>query len=275
MQSCTEPFPEEETARSRMKICFNHGSILSRVSAVSSEFVTSKSSRLSWNSSMKGSSREFPGEKTASGTSVHSASVPLHRPSKRKTNSLEGFNINRLHFSKLGLYGRDKGVAILKDVFNQVHTKSSKESKPESSRMLQDNKQLVLLSGYSGTGKSRLARTLQKICDADKQNTSKRLYVEGKFDFNLQSCEPYSAIAAACGSLCTEILSLQSSDQARSARFRRDQRHLDWNCSYLFESFPSWKKFFHRQMSNSQRIIKVRWTPSTAWSMRFVDSSVL
>ena len=71
---------------------------------------------------------------------------------------------------------------------------------------MQERKQLVLISGYSGAGKSALGMTLK-----DPVEQSGGIIVSGKFYINLAS-DPYSAFAAACGNIVGQILALRTSD---------------------------------------------------------------
>ena len=71
---------------------------------------------------------------------------------------------------------------------------------------MQERKQLVLISGYSGAGKSALGMKLK-----DPVERSGGIIVSGKFDINLAS-DPYSAISAACGNIVGQILALRTSD---------------------------------------------------------------
>ena len=55
--------------------------------------------------------------------------------------------------------------------------------------------ELILIKGYSGIGKSALARTLENDMGASG------IYVEGKYEFT-STDEPYSGVAQAFGRLC-------------------------------------------------------------------------
>lgn len=102
---------------------------------------------------------------------------------------------SRLRFSSLGLHGRDNEKKILQDCL--CHSK----------------RQLLLIKGHSGTGKTVLASSL-------KETVLERrgLYVSGKFDLNLRD-EPYSGITAACHDICAAIMNLQTS-RSRQRSFR-------------------------------------------------------
>ena len=140
--------------------------------------------------------------------------IKLHRPSTRKTNSLEDITINKLDFSKVDICGRDKEITQLREAFETSMT----------------SKQLLMLSGYSGTGKTCLARTLEQV--AERKNG---LYVEGKFDQNfLSSSQPYSAFAAICGTICSRILDLEN----RSELCEKLEESLGSELGVLLRVFP-------------------------------------
>ena len=184
------------------------------------------------------------------------------QPSKRKVNSLEEFTINRLNFSKLDLYGRETEVVKLNQALEQSI----------------QSKQLVLLSGYSGTGKSRLAKTLKhevkRMNKKNKQNedvgttgtaATQGLYVEGKFDQNVRNNQPYSGIASASAMICAKLLSLVGSgnnadgDQRNLLLFQTIQNRINENLSseqisLLVKVFPILEEIMlNRENTNQQR----------------------
>ena len=61
-------------------------------------------------------------------------------------------------------------------------------------------RQLVLIRGYSGTGKTSLAATIENKCWKVGG-----IYARGKYDSNLRD-EPYTGIAAACNDCCAHII---------------------------------------------------------------------
>ena len=184
------------------------------------------------------------------------------QPSKRKVNSLEEFTINRLNFSKLDLYGRETEVVKLNQALEQSI----------------QSKQLVLLSGYSGTGKSRLAKTLKhevkRMNKKNKQNedvgttgtaATQGLYVEGKFDQNVRNNQPYSGIASASAMICAKLLSLDGSgnnadgDQRNLLLFQTIQNRINESLSseqisLLVKVFPILEEIMlNRENTNQQR----------------------
>jgi signal transduction histidine kinase/serine/threonine protein kinase len=83
--------------------------------------------------------------------------------------------LSSLSFSQK-LYGREKEMHFLHDVFKKVSDRAS---------------QLVLVSGYAGTGKTSLVREFKRSL-SEKQ----ALFLEGKYDQQCQSI-PYTAISQA------------------------------------------------------------------------------
>ena len=143
----------------------------------------------------------------------------FHRPSNRKVNQLDdSFTINQLKFSQdhHQLVGRDAEIQMLQNALTRVHQHQGKE--------------LVLLHGYSGTGKTALAKTLRKstksataaLRASASNNTaiSAGLYVQGKFDSQKRNNQPYAAIAMAVGALCAQLLILQQTQAQRFLTIR-------------------------------------------------------
>ena len=100
----------------------------------------------------------------------------------------------RLTFSKSVLFGRDTEIKSLRESYERV----------QESRQTR----VVLLKGYSGSGKSVLANTLREVVSTEGY------FVSGKFDKS-GSRTPYSAIVEAFSSLCK---SLSTSKEAESIR---------------------------------------------------------
>jgi predicted ATPase len=113
---------------------------------------------------------------------------------RRKSVDLSDFTIDTLNYASLGLHGREKEVELLKKASNTLVSGESSEQ----------GRQLILISGYSGTGKTSLA------VSALKNPTEKLggLFVRGKFDLNLRN-EPYSGINLACCEICGAMLQLR------------------------------------------------------------------
>jgi PAS domain S-box-containing protein len=92
------------------------------------------------------------------------------------------------------LYGRDREIAMLLAAFDRV-------ASPENNSEARFKVEMMLVSGYSGIGKSALVQELYKPI------TGKRGYfISGKFD-QFQRNIPYSAIAEALRKLVQQLLS--------------------------------------------------------------------
>jgi predicted ATPase len=151
-------------------------------------------------------------------------------PKARKGNDLSDFTIDKLKISSLGLHGRDKELQQLQESLKKLLSSSSSTGSSSGTTtaaaasaagerlglLKQEHRQLILISGYSGTGKTALARMAF-------QKTTEQLgglYVRGKFDLNLRS-QPYSGMNAACAEICSAILELQTRDPGRAEQLCR------------------------------------------------------
>jgi hypothetical protein len=126
-----------------------------------------------------------------------------------KTRPGDDLTMNKLRFNQLGLYGRDNQKKILESCLERTMPRktnkgaSSQQQPVEPPPRLQPHssgnnrrKQLVLISGYSGTGKTALASSLE--AQVTKLGGA---FVRGRFD-NCVGDKPYTGIALACQELC-------------------------------------------------------------------------
>eukprot|EP00957_Ditylum_brightwellii_P029426 2224485-Ditylum_brightwellii.AAC.1 len=104
---------------------------------------------------------------------------------------IQGFTMNKLRFHSVGLLGRKEEIKTICACLGRA-------MQPEK-----QTKEVVMISGYSGTGKSSLAFNLKEIVNSAKGLGA---FVTGKFG-QYQSGEPLSAISQAFGELCHKILS--------------------------------------------------------------------
>ena len=88
-----------------------------------------------------------------------------------------------LDFANLGLFGRSKETKTLCDCFTEA----------------KKSRQLVLIGGPAGSGKSALAQQLEEVAGSQGG-----LYAAGKYTVTLQD-EPYGAIAQATKQVCLTI----------------------------------------------------------------------
>lgn len=129
---------------------------------------------------------------------LHQLKPAEFRESKRKSQRV--LPISSLRFKSLGLIGRDEEKELLEERLHLVVAKDDKEGAPQGSR------ELALISGNAGTGKTALANALRKSV-----KKLGGLYVKGKFDLYLRD-EPYAGISAACREICGQILTLRETD---------------------------------------------------------------
>jgi AAA ATPase domain len=107
------------------------------------------------------------------------------------------FQYEKQKLDSLGLYGRDADMETLLKAFDGL---SSSTSLTGEGTARPGQRQLVLISGTSGAGKTTLAEILK--APATEQGG---LFVRGKFAKNMIN-QPYSGIANACAELCGAIL---------------------------------------------------------------------
>lgn len=112
-----------------------------------------------------------------------------------------------LDFESLGLVGRDIQIASLKACFDRISaSQTENESSPTKERN-KGHKELLLIAGESGAGKSSICKVLEKQMIATKSG----VFVEGKFNM-YTSDEPYSGIAKALSAMCKMASSDKSSE---------------------------------------------------------------
>jgi predicted ATPase len=123
-----------------------------------------------------------------------SASMQLQQQQHR---IVEELTINKLRFASIGLYGRDDEKLLLEQKLKAMEPIAIEK---RSSKLYSIKKQLVLISGMSGTGKSSLAGTIQS-----KVASSPGVYLTGKFDLYVRFDTPYMGFVAACRELMDHI----------------------------------------------------------------------
>ncbi|MCP4634567.1 MAG: AAA family ATPase, partial [candidate division Zixibacteria bacterium] len=107
--------------------------------------------------------------------------------------SLAGFDLSEKFNISQKLYGRENELKILHDAFDRVSFKGD-------SAKSQGQPEIMLVTGYSGIGKSVLVKEIYKSL-AGKQG----YLITGKFD-QLQRNIPYSAMINAFGELVQQLL---------------------------------------------------------------------
>jgi predicted ATPase len=145
--------------------------------------------------------------------SLRSSVTTALAPQPRKCNNLSDFTIDKLKYDSLGLHGREKELELLKKTLMTMTTTKNKNNYNATTEASFETKpQLVLISGYSGTGKTSLAvHALQKPTER-----MAGIFVRGKFDVTLRR-QPYSGIIAACAEICGAIRTFQHPTAATSS----------------------------------------------------------
>lgn len=145
--------------------------------------------------------------RTSSHGSEHFAPDKSSMRDKHKDNkSIRDLTINKLNYQAIGLVGREKEVETLRSCLFQF----SRDPVTGISR----KKELVLIRGYSGIGKSKIALTAKAYAGDINNGTG----VCGKFD--QYACdEPYSGISTVFGELCEIIMDGIETRTRHSTRF--------------------------------------------------------
>eukprot|EP00980_Cylindrotheca_fusiformis_P026080 scaffold15311_cov136-Cylindrotheca_fusiformis.AAC.2 len=128
---------------------------------------------------------------------------------------LSDLTINKFNIKSMGLIGREREIEILRSCYDRMMEKESEpyDQSISMQSLIQSNvhKELVFISGYSGVGKSSLAKTLE----SETSESTDGIYVEGKFDLKA-SDEPYSGIASALGQMCKRVLTRQDQSSRKA-----------------------------------------------------------
>lgn len=133
----------------------------------------------------------------------------------RVSSRLEALTINKLDLSSLGLFGRSREQKQLKDCLERLVRSLPKDNHENANDSLSSphgkgpSKELVLVHGLSGSGKTALAATLQ-----DPIKLHRGLFVLGKFDPFLRE-QPLAGIASVCRAVVGELLHLKASNLNR------------------------------------------------------------
>ncbi|KAL3937868.1 MAG: hypothetical protein SGBAC_007101, partial [Bacillariaceae sp.] len=132
------------------------------------------------------------------------------RISKLASKRLSELTINKLKMHSTGMIGREKETQILqsrlRNLMEQanataIEDEENAKKKRASLQVSKVKKELVLIQGFSGVGKTSLARAIKKEVSSTKEG----FFVEGKFDLNEARDQPYSGIAKAYGELIQEL----------------------------------------------------------------------
>ncbi|CAB9500442.1 Transcriptional regulator [Seminavis robusta] len=114
-------------------------------------------------------------------SSALSSGVKPIVPQERRSDNLEQLTIHKLRFEMVGLHGREKEVQTLRDCLDQVASSDSIGCTQQG--------HLILVSGVSGSGKSRLVETL-RLPTIQKNG----VFGRGKFDLSRRN-QPFSGVS--------------------------------------------------------------------------------
>eukprot|EP00980_Cylindrotheca_fusiformis_P006729 scaffold1400_cov137-Cylindrotheca_fusiformis.AAC.7 len=113
-----------------------------------------------------------------------------HRSNLRDHKNVRELTINKLNFKAIHICGREHEIETLRTCIDRA---TMKEEIPKK-------KELILIEGYSGIGKSMLASTVEEHV----ASTENGVLARGKYGLN--SCdEPYSGLSDAFGLVCTKL----------------------------------------------------------------------
>lgn len=117
---------------------------------------------------------------------------------------------NRIVFLSDKFYGRQVELQTLKDLYGNVcETGRTGSNRPDDLTQASPGTTptIVIIDGFSGTGKSALVRRFVKELEADVKEAKVKPYrfISGKYD-ELQCADPFSAILEALSGFCNNLL---------------------------------------------------------------------
>ncbi|CAJ1940791.1 unnamed protein product [Cylindrotheca closterium] len=142
-----------------------------------------------------------------------------------------------LKFATAGLIGREQETSLLKGSFHRLKANTDTTGTTDS----EPRKELVLLGGTSGVGKSSIAKDLKVSMEREKVG----YFVEGKFDMNTRD-EPYSGVCDALGIICHHIIERNQPDSVAIVRGELEQK-LGEESSLLCHLIPELKGIMYDQ----------------------------
>ncbi|CAJ1939498.1 unnamed protein product [Cylindrotheca closterium] len=138
---------------------------------------------------------------------------------------------HKLPVDELGMVGREQEQKELTSSFDHIFHVNSEEL--ESFK-----KQVVLVSGKSGTGKSKLIDGLCQYASSSKHSDKTVLLARGKYDFNEYFVEPYSGIVAGFEHLFHQIKTHEGGSLSVEAIGSSLREELGQNTETLLRLLP-------------------------------------
>ncbi|CAB9514201.1 Transcriptional regulator [Seminavis robusta] len=133
---------------------------------------------------------------TRRSTTSNEILAPSTTSASKTKKATRDMTINKLRFYGLGLIGRSDETTTLREIAKRAKDTGGKE--------------LILISGESGTGKTVLAKTIEN------EKTNQGLFAATKFDLKFRDSQvPYAGIVGACREICRQLLLLREVDEER------------------------------------------------------------
>lgn len=120
---------------------------------------------------------------------------------------LSDFTINKLKIHSIGFIGRQqetqqlqsclKKMMMIEENDRNLHGVTNQVPNEATLAVSKIEKELVFIKGFSGVGKTTLARVIRK----DVHSIGNGFFAEGKFDLNINRDQPYAGVAKAYSQL--------------------------------------------------------------------------
>lgn len=153
---------------------------------------------------------------------LHTSNLAIIQPSadQKFSKAYEDFTVNKLQFNSLGIQGRDAEIAVLNQCFERLISAKKK--------------QLVFISGVSGSGKSLLAASLQ-----EKVRRMKGSQIRAKFESRLRD-KPFSGLHLMSREVGRQIKKLRKLDGEKFLQLRAELLEaMGGSWHDLMGSFPA------------------------------------
>ena len=173
--------------------------------------------------------------------------------------SRSGITANQLKVDSVQFYGREKETQVLNGVFDSIfesssttaeestttETKSSSTTAEEFNTKTEEEekkKGLVMISGYSGVGKSTLSRVVEdrvsQLKSIDDTYNRRCIFVSGKCDQRVWGAKPYEPFAETYSNFFREAL-IEKSAMGKEEEEEEEEEQNASLYEYLQESISS------------------------------------